>query len=356
MKINRENFVAALEKVRPALGINVLVPAFQGFIIKGRSVTATDGVVVINTKAVEDTGLDCVVPGPQFYDLLKKLKDNTVELKQEKESLVVKSKRGAVKGTFTLISKIELPSPPDCDVVAGESFNQLATGLNLCRYSVSKDETTGVLCGVHVRGNKIISTDRYRISMYQMDDLKFDTPFTIPLKFVNILVRCGTKVDSVGVSEDNQMIVMLEDGTLLYTGLLVGEYKDLTGFFPDDKKDHKTIRFPDKLEPVLERHITFLKDIEPTGKVTNVTLSAKKCRLNSSDMNLGELEEVLDLVDELEGEVAFPINPMHWRDVSKICSEFLYYPEAEDQMELILFRTDNLAYLCKPDRKDKKSG
>lgn len=353
-KIEKSVFVKSLERVNPALGTNVLISAFQCFQFGDGYVTATDGVMVIKS-ACDAGGLKCVVPGPQFLSLLKGLGGKTISIEREEENVIVKSARGSIKGTFTTALKTDPPPVPDCQMLSSpDNFGKLLDGLNFCRYSVSKDETTGPRCGVRVEAGKVYATDKYRIARYDIEQDVFGTPFTIPLKFVNVLLKYRKDVGKIGLCNDTHLVVELEDGTLLYTGLLEGEYKKLDPFFPSEDAEFIKIAFPEDLSPVLERHIAFLKDIDSMSKKMVVTIQEDKCLFVSTDKDLGVLEEELELTDKVDAALVFPINPLFWKDVSLMCSEFYYTGTEEKDNELILFMADNLSYLCRPDRRPKE--
>lgn len=357
-KIEKAEFVKSLERVSPALGTNVLVPAFQCFIFSKGHVTVTDGVMVIRTKCVgggED--LDCTVPGPQFLGLLKGMGGKTISVEEVDDNVVVKSARGSIKGTFATVAKTDPLEVPKCEMfTSDDNYKRLLDGLNFCRYSVSKDETTGPRCGVRVEGNKVYSTDKYRIARYDIKKEQIPGSITIPLKFVNVLLKYKKEIRMMGIYMDIHLVVQLEDDTVLFSTLLEGEYKSLEGFFPSDDAKFTKIAFPEDLNPVLERHIAFLKDIDPMAKVMNVTIGGKNCSFVSIDKDLGKLEEDLELAEEVKANLVFPINPLFWRDVTLRCSEFYYTGTEEEDNELILFMTDDLSYLCRPDRRpgDKK--
>jgi DNA polymerase III sliding clamp (beta) subunit (PCNA family) len=350
-KIEKADFVKSLDRVSPAIGVNVLVPAFQCFQFGDGFVTATDGVIVIKSKC-ESGGLESTVPGPQFLSLVKSLGGKTISIEAEGENVIVKSARGAVKGTFATVTRTDLPPIPECEMVESEdNFARLVDGLNFCRYSVSKDETTGPRCGVRVEGTKCFSTDKFRIARYNVEVDHFGTPFTVPLKYANVLIKYKKSIRKMGLHKDTHLVVELEDGTILYSSLLGGEYRDLNPFFPSEDAEFKSIEFPEALHPVLERHIAFLKDVETMGMVMTVSIVGDKCSFKSVDSELGVLEEELDLSTPVDVDLVFPINPIFWRDVSLKCSEFKYTGTKENDDELILFITEDLAYLCRPDRK-----
>ena len=341
MKIDRLALIESLDMVAPALGTNVLVPAFQCFQFDGHKISATDGATVIRTECGIDTGLSCVVPAPQFLSLLKSLTCKEIEIEESKTNIVVKTVRGTVKGTFTTVVKVAPLPIPDCAMIQGGEFSVFMDALNFCRYNVSKDEANGPYCGIRIDGNTAYSTDKYRIAKYDLGAKYFDTPITVPIKFVNALLKHRNEVVELGAKDDRFLVAVLTDGTILYSSLLEGVYRDLEEMFPAADSEFTKVEFPELLKDMLDRHIAFLRNIDVTSKLIKVSIADKTCTIVSTDKDLGTLEEELELAASVGNQIEFDINPLFWKDVSQISNEFNYYEG------YILFLTDKLTYLCR---------
>ncbi len=345
MRIDRALLVEDLEKVVPAVGTNVLVPAFQCFQFYGDVVVATDGVLVIENVLQQDCGLNCVVPASQFLKLLQGLRDKEVDIEENTEgNLTVKSVRGSLRGDFNVVSGIQRIPVPTCDMAVLAECNDekkiLFDALKFCRYNVSKDEANGIYCGIIIDGSCVYSTDKYRVARYTLSQPLFDVPVILPPKLVDILLRYQKSVLSMGLTEESQLVVRMTDETMMYSALLEGKYEDLNRFFPDETPE-LVAEFPESLCPVLERHIAFLKDIDPTSKTTKISIEGNICTVLSKDVNLGVLEESVELVGKEAQPVAFEVNPLFLKDVTQV-SKKLYYKDG-----LILFIADRLSYVCR---------
>jgi len=338
MKVNRISLVECLEKVIPALGINVLVPEFQYLQISGRRIQATDGALLIESTLPEGSDYGYfAVPGRPFYDLLRNLDKEEVDLIVEESKLKVKTNK--IEGTFTILDKVNIKEVdiPN-SLVSVEDFSNFIQGLNYCRFGVSKDETLGPLCGVRVKENLLLSSDRYRITKWELkSSLSFEC--SLPVKFIDILLRNKNEIQKMGYTKNDTFVVELKDGTFIVTAVLTGEYQDLLQYFP--VSEYKEIEFVDDQRDALEKHISFLKNVNLADKEVEVKISKNKCIFTSKDKELGILIEEVEIASSNSSEIEFSVNPIFLKDIMEICSGFKYYVE----MGLILFETEKLQYL-----------
>lgn len=343
MKVNRKQLVDVLEKVAPALGFNVLVPEFQNFQIDGNRIQTTDGVMLIDTALPVDTELKCAIPGAPFLHLLQSLNDEEVELIYKDGTLSVKTNR--VKGVFTTSTITSLKNIDDLlqEPVVGISGNlsDLIQGFGFCRFGVSEDKTSGPLCGVRIESDSVFGTDRYRIVKWSLKTAS-SIKCSLPLKFVNVVLKYKDEILSMHYVEDERFIVMLEDGTYIGTAVLAGDYPDLLQYFPNASvASYREVELVDDLTDVLERHISFLKNVNEIDKEITIKICKDKCIVSSIDKELGTLREELKVSSEEDPEVEFHVNPVFLKDIMRVCSSFKYYAYEG----LVLFKADELEYL-----------
>lgn len=342
MKVNLKKFVEVLEKVLPALGAGGLVPEYKCFHIDGKEIWATDGTLVINSSFDLDTELECSVYGAPFLHLLRSLDVEEVDLIHKDGELKVVTDK--VKGVFTTLSSTDVKKnvASEKDIVISEDYTDLIKGLSLCRYSVSKDETLGPLCGVMIEGGTLLSSDRYRIALYKLKE-KYPVKCSLPLKFVSVMIKNKDGIDSMSYIPDDRFTIVLTDGTRISTLILVGEHPDLLKYFPSGLTSRKEVTLVDSMSDVLERHISFLGSVDPVDKEILVKIGNNECMFVSVDKELGTLAEEVEVQTSLEEdqEIEFSINPIFLREVSRLCPGFNYYVEEK----IVLFEVDGLRYL-----------
>ena len=342
MKINRKQFVEALQKLSPALGINILVPEFQYFQIEGNHIQAFDGVLLADLILPMDIGLTCAIPR-EVLGLLSSLSVEEVDLVIKNDDLQVRTDK--LEGKFSVIipPKFQSLSQIDADDVKfidPELFTDVVEGLSFCRFGVSKDATAGPKCGVHICKDKIFSTDRYRVVKWNLDaDSKVEC--SIPLKFIDLLRRNRNEISSLGCIEDKTLIMILKDGTYISTCLLQGEYPKLLQYFPDSV-DYKQVEFGESLVSIIDRHLALLKDVNSVDRETMIEAREGVCTLTSEVPERSNLVESIDVEMENGAEISFSVNPTFLKEISSRCSSFKYFDKG-----LILFETEKLQYLMR---------
>jgi len=338
MKVNRKQLVESLELVYPAVGVSAFVPEFQNFRFYDDKVQATDGVMKIETVLPDEMNLKCSVPAAPFLHLLKSLDEDEIELSLDKNELSVITDK--IEGTFVTapIDKFNFVVVPD-EMIEGTYHESLIDGFKFCRYGVSKDQTLGPLCGVRLNEKNMFSSDRFRILKWNFQESFLYSGFgcSLPLKFVNTLIKYKDKLTAVWYLKDKMVGVVLAGGdTQIVTDILTGEYPDLGEYF-SSLSDSIEIEFSFGLQDVLERHITFLSDVDSIDKEIMICVEKDLCIFTTSSKSLGILTEKLKLVNPVDTKIEFCINPLLLKDIVNQVSSFKYYTKEK----LVLLETEN---------------
>jgi len=165
MEINREYLVNALREVSPALGSNNLIPVFQSYVFANNMLMASDGSLTIKKQLDLDTGLNCCVRGAPFIKLLDSLKQETITIERDGDSLFIDTQE--VVGNFLLSADDTVMEKFKCE--HNMIMAPIIISLNSCLYATSDDETQDVLCGVHIDEKYLFATDRFRIVRVPVD-------------------------------------------------------------------------------------------------------------------------------------------------------------------------------------------
>jgi DNA polymerase III sliding clamp (beta) subunit (PCNA family) len=345
MKVDREKLVAGLSTVLPALNVTSITPAFQCVhFAEDGTLTGMDGQIVIET-ALEEPGnpkLNCLCPVTQMLHLLKHLKAKEVTVDMDGTNVVIKGKRGALKGTFATVEDYPPLEVSIIDKPYETGIKDLLEGFNLLRYHVSRDPADVPYCGIHIAGDTLYATDKFRIASYKLDDAPFDKDVVLSKKYIEILLKNREEIQSIGLSVDGDRVeAFLYDGTTITTALLEGKYEDVASMFPSGDEKFDYIEIADGLREVLDRHIGFIKGVKAAERFMEVTVEGQTCSLVSRDAEQAVLAEDLQLVNPIEGKISFSINPLFWKDVSSEVGTFNYCDG------MILFVTERMAYLCR---------
>jgi hypothetical protein len=342
MKINRQVLVAVLEKLAPLLGNNPIMPEYQYFQIDGDHIQVTNGSLLGDIVCSIDTGLNCSVP-KEVFDLLASLDVEEVDLKVTGTELQIKTNK--IEGKFTVISPSTFKSLPKVDKNDPGSIDPLMirdviNGLGFCRFGVSKDIASMHYCGVQLNGDKIFSTDRWRVVKWDLvEDVKVKC--VVPVKFIDLLKKYQSDVIYLAVIE-NEITATLADGFLITATLIPGEkYPDLLPHFSSSEK-YEEIRFDGNLTPIVERHSVFLKDISPLDRVMLIEIEDGVCTFTSKVPERSNLVEKIGTKSEAELKLGFSVNPTFLREIANKCSSFKFFDNG-----LILFEADKLHYLMR---------
>lgn len=345
MKIDRKEFVEVLEKVRPGIGGNVLVPEHLYFQIDGNRIQTTDGTVIITAKFPLDTGLNCSVP-QEVFRLLASLDAEIVDLVVENDMLLVKTSK--LEGEFAVLTPAKFkvlgvtPDEEDVKLVDPELVNDVVEGLGFCRFAASKDKTSGARTGVLINGDTLFSTDRYRVLKWNLDG---DTGIkaSLPIKFIDILKRYQSSISQLSCLETlKTFVAALDDDTYISTSIIDGEFPEVLKYFPDPSAEYKCVEFENSLSLAIDRHLGLLGAVDACDREILVEATDGICILTSQVPEKSNLVEQVD-VEMVAGEaISFSVNPIFLQEITSRCSSFKYFTNG-----FILFETEKFRYVMR---------
>ena len=342
MAINRSELVNKLELVVPAANPGSFVPDFQNIHFNGSVLYASDGIISIYTKSpLPEHSFS--VRADTFLNLLRNISSEEITLNIKEESLSVRTKK--IEGKFNI--------GPAANATATDyekgSFNihnvKLLDALHLCRFGVCKEKTSGSISGVHVDGSNVYSTDRSKAYRYDLGISSALSPFTLPTKFIEIILRRREDIELYGRAE-NKFYVVLKDGSLIETAVFLDSFPPLERYFEKwDTGTYVELVFETELSDVLERHLKSLLDrTEFFDREIKFQVEGKTCTLFSENKNSGNLIEQIELTEDM-GTFEFIVNPTLLQEVLQHSKgKFLYQPADP----LILIDADQLKVLIQP--------
>lgn len=334
MIMNREGLVESLQKLMSAVSSSSIVPKYSCFLFSDGSVVANNGTIQMstNTSVIPEKGT--YVPASHLIKLLTSIHNEEVDIIFDGDILKVKTNR--IKGKLTTVPEEKGTEELPLQQVSRSSVpNALSfiEGAGFCRAVASEDLTTGPLCGVHVHEQWMFGSDRYRIFRWEEPDALSGLTFTLPVLFVDILDKFKLEVETISVvsntkSEVVRVEAILEDGIVISTTVLKGNYPDLQQYFPASTDRHVSIHLSHSFADIVERHNSFLSNIAAVDRELEFSITKNKCSLSVLNKEFGVLEEEI----ALEGlapdlSVIFLVNPsLIIAAVNKEC-DMLYYPE-----------------------------
>jgi hypothetical protein len=354
MRVNRLALLSSLSRVWPVVGNNQLVPEYQCFTFYGTRVQATDGALWLDSPLPEGLDLKLAVQAEPVYHLIQSIKDEEIELEvvgDELKKLVIKT--GTIKSEFTFHDPKPASVPTDgMTKVEVPSIAEFVRGLDFCHYGAAKDESQGVMCGVYINGDVVWGCDRFRVLQWKMEK-PVNLTASISTKMIEILSRVQGQIKDImfrsnpGASSGGTLRVTLEGGAELWGCAHVGEYRDLSVFFPKTESAVK-MEMSSDFPAVLDRHLTFLKDVPPVDKELVFTVTSEKVgtlsvsKTSSGAQPTRKLSEDTTVKNNTSPNTfEFRVNPSLLLDAMGKCWQFSYFPDAG----IVLFEGTQFKYL-----------
>lgn len=308
MKINRNELLQALAKVRPGLSSKGIIEQANHFIFTKESITTYNDFICINFPFKTD--LQCSIKADEFYKLLQSMQDEMVIIACDKDMKVKMNGKATRAGLSAIkegaitesIDQLGLASIKKWRVLP-ESFIE---GVKLCMFSISKDVTSGALSCLCLNDDKMISSDNMRISQFIIDGFKGKV--LIPLQAVVELAKYAVTKYFI---TDSWIHFKTDDDLIFSARLMKGDFPDVGALL--DLKGSK-ITFPKELKEALKLIKIVVEDaIDIVDQKISISIGADKivCR---GEGNIGWAEQ--DIACTYQGkDIHFLINPAFLMDI-----------------------------------------
>lgn len=326
--INTRELLRVLQILKPGLGDSDLVEQSGCFLfMDDRVATFNDEILLAANFPIGVTG---AVDANNLLRTIKGIRDEYVALVEDSDTLTIKLGNDSFQ-----LDMEELLSSELYELVR-ESENKareweslppdLIEALATVSFSTAKTITKGVLCGVFVEADNVISCDNYRASWFKLS-AKVKNPFIIPRESISILRQDEFTFGRYALDR----YIIQEDSWVLFKGECIlfatrtphpSNYPELTRLLPA-KTDVHTITFTKEMvkavndaRVILEGHPklkdSYKSDLYPlqfTFKGNKVTISA--------GYEVGSFTRQLDLEQAVEEEVSFKACPRLLGDALK---------------------------------------
>jgi DNA polymerase-3 subunit beta len=324
------------------------LPILSTFLLEAKknavSFTANDLDVSLTTSMeceLQREG-DIAVPGKKFFEIVRSLANDKVEISAEGERLTLKCR----KSRFKILGKSasEFPKLPEQKPLVSFSMNTgiLDDMIAKTIYAVSNDLTRPSLCGVlwEIRGDTLVmvATDGHRLGKVEykgeFKDLgeSGEREFIVSPKALNILRSLVDDKEEVGVTlADNHITFDLGD-SIIYSRLLEGPFPDYNQVIPKQNKKELVVN-RDEFAQACKR-VSILSSVI-THQI-KLSLKSDTVTLSVSTPDLGEAVE--------EIPCSFKADPMEIGYNAKYLLDMLRTMDSED-VSFLLDRNDNAGML-----------
>ena len=230
--VAQKSAISGLEGILVRAGVKVMLTGYN----------LETGITVSVDADIQETGA-CVMPARLFFDIVRKLPDDTVSI-QVDESFKVSIKGGISSFTITALSADDYPELPDVDSEKGIRVpqNELKAMISGTIFAVSENQArpihTGVLIEVDNDSITSVAVDGYRLALrrYLPEEslertLKFVAPAAALKEVEKIL---GDTDDPATFYPGSKHILFTIGDATLVCRILEGEFLDWRRVLPQN--------------------------------------------------------------------------------------------------------------------------
>lgn len=230
--VAQKSAISGLEGILIRAGVKVMLTGYN----------LETGITVSVDADIQETGA-CVMPARLFFDIVRKLPDDTVSI-QVDESFKVSIKGGISSFTITALSADDYPELPDVDSEKGIRVpqNELKAMISGTIFAVSENQArpihTGVLFEVDSDSITSVAVDGYRLALrrYLPEEslertLKFVAPAAALKEVEKIL---GDTDDPATFYPGSKHILFTIGDATLVCRILEGEFLDWRRVLPQN--------------------------------------------------------------------------------------------------------------------------
>ncbi len=315
IEVLQEQLMAGLSVVSRAVATRAQLPVLSNILIEatneGLVLSATDLEIGIKIKVVAkvvEVG-KVTVPAKMFGEFLGSLNPGKVELKLEKETLILSAP--GYSGKFQTIASEEFPMI--APVENGEKIctidvSELAKSVERVVFASAKDSLRPVLTGVLFEFGKkkvrLVATDGFRLAV---EDLKIESEIEklnllVPSRVVMEVVRLsGEGKVSIGHLAATNQIYFVVGETQVVSQLLSGNFPDYGKILPKEFTTEISVNKEELLQAIKATHI-FARDnsnmvrwLIEEGKLVLLSNSPERgeCRVEVPVLLTGEPLEII---------------------------------------------------------------
>lgn len=311
MKINREELLNALTKVKPGLAKNELAgEQTTSFAFMKDKVVTFDGSIKVSYP-VKDLDIEGAVDAAYLYSFIQKLDEGEITILMKNNEIQIK--QGKTKAGFKLHSEIKLPLD-NVEKISKKDWFSLPEGLlpalKFVRFSASSDMLNEKFTGIHLNKKGVVeASDQLRVANYDVSELteKLQESILIPKTSVNELVKY--EVDEMAVTS-SWVHFSSKDGLLFSCRLLQPDdaFPDTSGIMQIEGEE---IVFPKSLKIALEKALVFINQEDP---MIRITLEDNKIKLFTGKEEAAWFNQEINFKYK-KSPISFHINPEFLLDI-----------------------------------------
>ena len=306
------------------------IPALEGIYIRaGVKLTLSGynletGITISVDAEIQQTGA-CIMPSRLFFDIIRKLPDDTVSISVD-EKFKVSIRGGISSFTITAMSSEDYPELPEVESDKGISLpqNELKAMIGGTSFAVSENQArpihTGCLFEVEDTSITVVAVDGYRLALRRW---KSEEPIGRTLKFVVPAAALKEAEKILGDTDDpctfflgsKHILFTIGEATLVCR-LLEGEFIRYRQILPEEWQTRVTVERAE-LGSAIDRASLIARE----GKTNLVCFKIDGEMLEvTSNSETGDMEEKMQVSTEGK-DLTIAFNVRYITDVLKALSD-----------------------------------
>lgn len=334
MKVNRQELLAILNKIKPGLSQKSIIEQAQHFIFtKSHIVTYNDNIAICYPFK---TDFQFTVIANEFFKLLDSINHDEIDMSLENEILLIKSKSrkikikslGKVKDVEQYLTALDYY---DLDKFEWKKLSDnFLTAIKHCVFSASRDMSNLALTGIYINKKYVFSTDGLRISKHNLSK-KIDK-ILLPVNSAESLI--GFDINRYFIKD--AWIFFVDKNNVIFCSKKLNEkypYSDLNKNFDFDGIE---IELPeDFIDSVSSAEILAEGEFNIDKTVIVKIKDSKIYCIGSND--IGEVKTWNKI--KCKKDLSFVINPIFLKDILKITNKI------KIGSDRVMFQHDNFKHL-----------
>lgn len=181
MKTNRKNLVDILQAVKPGIAAKEIIEHSTSFIFHNNCIMTCNDEIYVSHPLPKELELEGAVQAKEFLALLNKLTDEEIDIECSQSEIKVKGKKSKAGIKLSTADNVDdllsaIGTPKKWQKIPEKFLD----GINFCLFSTGNDFTKPLLTCVYCNGEKMYSTDGYRITTFSLSNKKVTETMLIP--------------------------------------------------------------------------------------------------------------------------------------------------------------------------------
>jgi DNA polymerase III subunit beta len=363
MKLNipKATLSSSLQKVNSIISLRSTLQILSNVLIEAEDnmlfLSTTDLDIRIKTEIEAEVIEEgkTTLPAKKFYEIIRELSGEVVELETENNHTTIKCGNSVFK--LLGLPADDFPLPIHINPIRSFLMEQieLSRMINLISYSVSQDDTrkalSGVLFSISENNFTSVATDGRRLALVEktMDEFSGeDGNIILPIKSATELCKLLGKESNVKVEIGENIINFKMDNGVVMTSKLIDEnYPNYKQVIP--------VSFSRKIEIPRDIFTSILKRVSLVVSEKSFFIKLKfadnKIEFNALSTDVGEGSDFLE-IDYDGPEIAVSFNPIFLLEpLTRMDCDTIVFKMNEGYSPVALSNEDGFLYVIMPMRK-----